>query len=62
VRADWEVKRSPFDVHVVTRYKQLLHKDPDDADALAKLTQLYKQYRSIDQLDRSAQARADGDG
>jgi hypothetical protein len=57
-RADWEVKRSPFDARVVARYKQLLHRDPDDADALAKLTALYKQYRSLDELKRELTATA----
>src|SRR4051812_1736992 len=51
-RGDWEVKRSPFDARVVARYRQILHRDPDDADALAKLTALYKQYRSLDELRR----------
>ena len=37
-RADWEVKRSPFDARVEAGYKQLVHANPDDADALAKVT------------------------
>jgi tetratricopeptide (TPR) repeat protein len=49
-RADWEVKRSPFDPALVARYKQLLRKSPDDAGALQKLVELYKKYRSLDQL------------
>src|SRR4051812_14362172 len=58
-RADWEVKRSPFDARVVARYKQLVHANPDDADALGRLTSLYKQYRSVDELRRELQATAD---
>ena len=58
-RADWEVKRSPFDARVVARYKQLVHADPDDADALAKLTALYKQYKSVDALAHELTASAE---
>jgi cellulose synthase operon protein C len=57
--ADWEVKRSPFDARVVERYKQLVHANPDDADALAKLTALYKQYKSVDELRRELAAVAE---
>jgi tetratricopeptide (TPR) repeat protein len=49
-RADWEVKRSPFDARLVEKYKQLLHKNPDDDYAFKKLVALYKSYRSVDQL------------
>src|SRR4051812_32456165 len=59
-RADWEVKRSPFDARVVARYKQILHRDPDDADALAKLTNLYKQHRTLDELRRELAAATRG--
>src|SRR5207302_5874885 len=58
-RADWEVKRSPFDARLVARYKQLVHANPDDADALAKLTALYKQYKSVDELRRELTAAAE---
>ena len=58
-RADWEVKRSPFDARVVARYKQLVHANPDDADALARLTALYKQYKSVDALTRELVATAE---
>ena len=58
-RADWEVKRSPFDARVVARYKQLVHSNPDDADALAKLTALYKQNKSVDALSRELSATAE---
>ena len=49
-RADWEIKRSPFDPQLVARYKQLLRKDPDDAPALKRLIELYKNYRTLDAL------------
>ena len=58
VRADWEVKRSPFDARLVARYKQNLHRDPDDADALGRLTSLYKQFKSVEQLRRELAATA----
>ncbi|HEY2747990.1 MAG TPA: tetratricopeptide repeat protein [Polyangia bacterium] len=51
-RADWEVKRSPFDARLVGRYKQILHGNPDDGEALARLTALYKQYKSVAVLER----------
>jgi tetratricopeptide (TPR) repeat protein/HEAT repeat protein len=50
-RADWEVKRSAFDPTLVARYKQLLRKNPNDADALKKLVALYRNYRSLTQLE-----------
>jgi len=46
VRADWEVKRSPFDPRLVARYKDLLAKNPDDAYALRELSSLYKRFRT----------------
>jgi tetratricopeptide (TPR) repeat protein/HEAT repeat protein len=49
-RADWEVRRSPFDPQLIARYKQLLRKDPDDAFALKKLIALYKQHHSLERL------------
>ncbi|MCU1280741.1 MAG: Tetratricopeptide 2 repeat protein, partial [bacterium] len=58
-RADWEVKRAPFDARVVARYKELVHANPDDADALAKLTALYKQHKSVDELRRELVAAAE---
>ncbi len=47
---DWEVKRDPFDKRIVARYKGILRKNPGDRDALNKLSQLYKRYRSINLL------------
>lgn len=61
-RADWEVKRSPFDARLVARYKQLVHANPDDADALGKLTALYKRYKSVAVLERELAAAADKSG
>ncbi|MCU1280898.1 MAG: Tetratricopeptide 2 repeat protein, partial [bacterium] len=58
-RADWEIKRSPFDARVVARYKQILHRDPEDADALAKLTALYKQHKSVEELRRELTTAAE---
>jgi superkiller protein 3 len=49
-RADWQVRRAPFDAQVVARYKQLLRKNPDDEFALKKLTGLYKAHRTVDAL------------
>jgi tetratricopeptide (TPR) repeat protein len=49
-RADWEVKRSPFDARLVTRYKALLDKDPFDAYAFRQLFDMYKRYRTVDAL------------
>jgi tetratricopeptide (TPR) repeat protein/HEAT repeat protein len=48
--ADWEVTRSPFDPNLVARLKQQLHKNPDDEYAFKKLVDLYKKYRTLDQL------------
>lgn len=48
--ADWGVKRDPFDKSVVARYKAILARNPHDASALAKLLEMYRRYRSVDQL------------
>jgi tetratricopeptide (TPR) repeat protein len=55
-RADWEVKRSPFDPQLVARYKKALEKNPEDATALHKLTELYKKYKSVDELARELES------
>src|SRR5215831_15457564 len=47
---DWEVKRSPFDPRLVARYQNALERDPDDALALRKLVELYRKYRSVEDL------------
>src|SRR5438045_1905990 len=61
-RADWEVKRSPFDPRVVARYRAALHEDPTDADAWKRLAALYRTYRSLAELERECQAAADRSG
>jgi len=47
---DWGVKRDPFDKAVIARYKAILAASPHDASALAKLLELYRRYRTVDQL------------
>ncbi|NVB79374.1 MAG: tetratricopeptide repeat protein [Kofleriaceae bacterium] len=47
---DWSVTRDPFDKQVVARYKAILAKNPHDAQALAKLLEMYRRYRTVDQL------------
>ena len=47
---DWSVTRDPFDKGVVARLKGLLARNPNDADALAKLLGLYRRYRTIELL------------
>src|SRR5258705_4762282 len=48
---DWAVKRDPFDPVVVRRYKEILARDPHDGDALRKLADLYRRYRTLAKLD-----------
>jgi tetratricopeptide (TPR) repeat protein/HEAT repeat protein len=50
-RADWEVKRSPFDATLVSRYKAQLRKNPEDAQTLKRLVELYKKYKTVAQLE-----------
>ena len=47
---DWGVHRDPFDPHVIGAYKAILARNPHDASALAKLLELYRRYRTVDQL------------
>ena len=47
---DWGAKRDPFDATVVRRYKEILARDPHDGDALRKLVDMYRRYRSIAKL------------
>jgi HEAT repeat protein/tetratricopeptide (TPR) repeat protein len=47
---DWGVTRDPFDKQVVARYKGILAKNPHDGTALAKLLDMYRRYRTVDQL------------
>ena len=51
-RADWTVKRDPFDATVVARYKAILARDPYDAGALAALKNLYGRYRTVAQFEK----------
>ena len=44
---DWEVTRDPFDKSVIARLKGILARNPNDADALAKLLGMYRRYRSV---------------
>lgn len=57
-RADWQVKRSPFDPEVVARYQRLLERDPHDRLVLAKLIELYRRHRSLDALEQEYAGRA----
>src|ERR1043166_2841746 len=47
---DWGVKRDPFNPTDIARYKAILRTNPHDAAALAKLLEMYRRYRTIDQL------------
>jgi tetratricopeptide (TPR) repeat protein len=47
---DWGVKRDPFNLGDIARYKGILRANPHDASALAKLLELYRRYRTIDLL------------
>jgi HEAT repeat protein/tetratricopeptide (TPR) repeat protein len=47
---DWEVKQNPFDPRIVNRYKALLEKNPNDAQALKRLIGLYSKYSTLDKL------------
>jgi tetratricopeptide (TPR) repeat protein len=57
-RADWQVKRDPFDPRLVARYKELLHRNPSDVDALKRLTALYRAHRGLEALERECDATA----
>ncbi|HET7502014.1 MAG TPA: hypothetical protein VFK02_13450, partial [Kofleriaceae bacterium] len=43
-------KRDPFNPTDIARYKAILRSNPHDAAALAKLLEMYRRYRTIDQL------------
>src|SRR5688500_2813219 len=47
---DWGVKRDPFNLNDIARYKRILRANPHDASALAKLLEMYRRYRTIDLL------------
>lgn len=48
-RADWDVRRDPFDPAVIARYRAILARDPHDA-ILTKLVALYRRYRTLEAL------------
>lgn len=50
-RDDWSVTRDPFDKTTIARYKALLDRSPHDERALAALTRLYRNYRTLSQLE-----------
>ncbi|HTR49232.1 MAG TPA: tetratricopeptide repeat protein, partial [Kofleriaceae bacterium] len=59
---DWHARRAPFDPDVVRRYEAVLARDPHDASALAHLVDLYRRYRTLDQLEAEYRAHlATGD-
>ena len=47
---DWGVKRDPFNLTDIARYKAILRANPHEASALAKLLEMYRRYRTIDLL------------
>ncbi|MGE3768717.1 MAG: tetratricopeptide repeat protein, partial [Kofleriaceae bacterium] len=47
---DWGVTRDPFDKAVVAKYKAILARNPHDGTALARLLDMYRRYRTVDQL------------
>jgi tetratricopeptide (TPR) repeat protein len=47
---DWGVKRDPFNLADISRYKAILRANPHEASALAKLLEMYRRYRTIDLL------------
>jgi tetratricopeptide (TPR) repeat protein/HEAT repeat protein len=47
---DWGVRRSAFDPRIVSRYKALLNRRPNDGYAMRKLVSLYKRHRSLTAL------------
>jgi tetratricopeptide (TPR) repeat protein len=44
---DWSVERDPFDKAVVAKLKGILARNPNDADALARLLTLYRRFRTV---------------
>src|SRR4051812_3923817 len=56
---DWGVKRDPFNLTDIARYKAILRGNPHDAQALAKLLELYRRYRTIDLLKDEYQKQID---
>lgn len=56
---DWQVTRSAFDPRVLAPLKARLASHPDDLGTLRRLISLYKTHRSVDQLQRELDERAD---
>ena len=56
-RADWGPRRDPFDPAVVSRYKAILAHDPHDEHALRRLVAMYRQYRTVAQLEAEYRAQ-----
>ncbi|HEY5922792.1 MAG TPA: hypothetical protein VIV11_14035 [Kofleriaceae bacterium] len=53
---DWGVRRDPFDLSVVKRYKAILARDPHDAGALRSLVSMYQRHRTIAKLEAEYRA------
>ena len=47
---DWQIQRSPFDPRTVAKYENALEHDPDDALAFRKLVELFRKYKTVDEL------------
>lgn len=47
---DWGVRRDPFDLKVIAQHKRFLAGNPHDANALANLLKMYRQYRTVELL------------
>ncbi len=56
---DWSVRRDPFDPGVVARYRQILARDPYDADARGQLVRMYRRYRTLHALEVELAQAAD---
>ncbi|HUS27899.1 MAG TPA: tetratricopeptide repeat protein [Kofleriaceae bacterium] len=56
---DWGVKRDPFDLTVVARYRAILAKNPYDVGALDQLHQMYSRYRTAYELEKSYSSSTD---
>src|SRR5262249_16050619 len=47
---DWQIQRSPFDARIVAKYESALEHDPDDNLAFRKLVDLYRKFKTVDEL------------
>jgi tetratricopeptide (TPR) repeat protein len=57
---DWEIRRSDFDPRIITRYKGMLARSPNDGYALGKLISLYKKHKTLAALIGEYKAAAKG--